>query len=88
MGGLRQKAGLALASLHIALLGFWVGWVGRAQEAGLPLSSLHVSFVPGPGRVGRGKEAGRQEGGLRLGCLHVFLLSGLPGRMGGPRLSI
>ena len=54
---------------HIAFLGFWVGWVGRGQEAGLPLVSLHVSLWV----LG-------WMGGVRSHCI-----SGLLGRMGGPR---
>ena len=65
------------ASLHIAFLGSWVGWVGRGQEAGLALGSFHISFLGSwVGWVGRGQEAG-----LPLGSLHVSFFRG-PGSDG------
>ena len=92
---------LALGSLHIAFLGSWVGWVVRGQEARLPLGSLHVSFFLGSwvGWVGRGKKLGSRWAPFilfsapgrmgrarpRAGLPSCFL-SGVLGRMGGPRL--
>ena len=80
MGGPRQKVGLPFRSLHVCFLGSWMGWVGPIQ-------------LPSLGWVGRGQGAGHpldvlgRMGGLRpapVGLRSCFL-SGVLGRMGGPR---
>ena len=57
--------------------GSWVGWVGRRKEAGLALGSFHISFL--------GSWVGWVVCGPPAGLPACFLLSGLLGRMGGPR---
>ena len=64
--GRDQEAGLALGSLHIAVLGSWVGWVGHSHVEFHSCFLLSGSWL---GWVGRGKQAG-----LPLGSLHISFL--------------